>query len=171
MAERWDSEEVAWLVEHAGKMPKAELCRKLGRSPKAVEAMVSRLNRKGLGLSLRHFAPRTHICPACGKRRATLGTYGICEPCRRADQLAAIEDRSAELLAQLPPERRVRYDRYDKGRGSRVDPRPTVRSPGELGDMELERWEVEQIRRRIKAAQRRMERLQKCVRSMKKENS
>ena len=169
----WSCREVRALIQWAGVVPKRELCRRLRRSGKAVERKAAWLRERGVAVDLRCHRSGLGLCPACGCRRATVGRHGICEPCRRARQLEAIEGRAAELLAGLPEAERRRYEETEAERGGRlVEPMPLRRDTRGLSryeadraedewDRAMEAWQTRRLKRLIKAAQKRKERIAK----------
>lgn len=174
----WTTSEEAYLLENAGKVPVRELCRHLRKSRDAVLSKARHMREEGRPVVLRCFTPRTEICPACGCSRATLGVVGICLPCRKREQLAAIEARIAELMPMLPKAYRDRYEETEAERGSKADPIPRPPSvpkgtPYYVRMKAQERWEIEveravirNLEREIKAAQKRKERIEKKAKSM-----
>lgn len=171
----WTTSEEAYLLANAGKVPVREICRHLRRSRQAVYAKARHLRDEGRPIVLRHFVPRTEICPGCGCSRATLGDAGICLPCRKRDQLAAIESRIAELMPKLPKAYKDRYEETEAERGSRSDPMPKPpalpkdapyyerKKAWEEWEVEVERAVLRNLEREIKAAQKRKERIEKKV--------
>ena len=125
----------------------------------------------------RKFSPTT--TPAApsswwGGRRAPLGKEGTCDPCRRQQQLETIEARIAELLPRLTAEERRTYERTECGRESRADPMPqapdtsgmsryAADKAAEAHDEAMERWLCRYLYRRVKAGQKRKERIEKKV--------
>ena len=173
---KWTRQESDYLVRNAGRMDAGEIARHLCRSRKSVERMAERLRNQGWNVSLRKFEPRTRICPSCGRSRSTIGDHGVCEPCRRREQLARIQAQTADLIAQLPPEEHATYEATEATIASRIDKRPrSRRSPkgmsyyhtsrdAEARDIAQERWEAEQWFRKVKAAQKRKERVMRKLR-------
>ena len=101
-----------------------------------------------------------------------MGSEGICEPCRRRRQLTKVQGRISDLLAKLPPEERAVYDATEAETESGWDPMPP---PPSLADLEraraeeareiaVEDWLARNLRRQVKAAQKRKERIEKKVR-------
>ena len=172
----WTTSEEAYLLANAGKVPVREICRHLKRSRQAVYAKARHLRDDGRPIVLKHFVPRTEICPGCGCSRSTLGELGICLPCRKRDQLATIESRIAELMPLLPKAYRDRYEETEAERGSRSDPmpkHPTIPRDApyyermkaqEEWEIAVERAVLRNLEREIKAAQKRKERIEKKVR-------
>ena len=165
------------LAEMAGRVPRREICRKLRRSSSSVLSMAHRLRAEGVPADLRVHESRLETCPACGCLRATCGRDGIREPCRVRWQIADVHARISDLLQELPPDERTRYADTEAETWSRSDPMP--RAPDLSGlsryraDMEsdrheraVERWSARNLRRRLKAAQKRKERIERKVRSM-----
>lgn len=104
--------------------------------------------------------------------RATLGKHGICEVCRRKDQLANIHSKISELLHRLPFEEREKYAETESETESEVCPMPkTPRLEGlsyyrrcmlkEQMDRDMEQWQIRNLLRKVKAAQKRKERIEK----------
>ena len=171
----WRTSEVAYLIDNAGRVTRREICKHLRRSAESVRYMAKRLRAEGIDVSLRCYVPRVEICPACGCRRGTLGKTGICEPCERRGQLATVHGRIAELMALLPPEERETYGDTEAETESSIDPKPKPPAVShgssyyrrmkaeEQHDREVEAWAVRNIKREIKAAQKRKERIEKKV--------
>ena len=169
------------MAELAGTMPERELRRRLKLSKNQLRYAISTLRKMGVTVSTRYWEPTLEQCPSCGRMSATLGRHGICEPCRRRRQLAAIEARTAALLEQLPPDQRAVYEATEAETGSRPDPMP--RSPRTEGmdayeraraeeehDEAMEQWAARYLMRQVKAAQKRKERIQKKVDRFKEEH-
>lgn len=168
----WTTQEVAYLMEHAGTLPLRQICRTLKKSRRSVETMAYRLRQQGHDVDLRCYARKTEICPACGCMRATMAHHGICEVCRKRVQLSAIHARIARLLRDLPMAERERYAETEAETESAVDPMPRPVSlegltryqrerAQDARDMEMERWQIRNLNRRVKAAQKRKERIEK----------
>lgn len=172
----WTTEQVAYLIENAGRVPKREISLHVKKSAKAVERMAARLREQGHPVELRYFESRLVFCPSCGCMRLTAAEKGICEPCRRRDQLEAVQARISELWPLLTPAQRDLYEDTEAETESRRDPMP--KKPDTAGmsyyrqQSRLERWliECEQIQaanlmREVKAAQKRKERIEKKIRT------
>ena len=155
-------------------MPAREIRRELRLSKNQLDNARRVINASGGHVSLRCYRHRLELCPSCGCRRATLGKDGICEPCRRQRQLEAIEARIAELLPRLTAEERRTYERTECGRESRANPMPqapdtsgmsryAADKAAEAHDEAMERWLCRYLYRRVKAAQKRKERIEKKV--------
>lgn len=168
------AEQYRYIRENAGKVPAAEIRRRLRIGKNQLEAARRRLNREGAGITLRCFRSSLEICPACGCARATVAGHdsGICEPCRRRRQLASIESEISALLQRLPPEERETYERTEAERESRADPMPAPPPTDGLNAYEraraedaharaVERWLIGYLGRRVRAAQKRKERIMK----------
>ncbi len=169
----WTVAEERFLVANAGKMAKREICRRLKRSSKGVECKARALRRAGVPIDLRCHRSRLAPCPACGCPSGTLGKEGICEPCRRREQLDAVNARAAELWPHLAQANRDTYERTEaQTSASRRDPRP--KAPDTRGmsryskaraeeahALALEAWTVGNLKREIKRAQKRKERIEK----------
>lgn len=168
----WTTSEVAFLVEHAGRIPKREICKRLKRRSKSVERKAAHLREEGTPVDLRCYRPRLEACPACGCMRSTLGRHGICEVCRKRAQLSAIHARISALLHRIPFEERETYAETEAEVESTVDPMPrSPRTEGlsyyhrckakEAHDRAMEQWQVRNLGRQVKAAQKRKERIEK----------
>lgn len=173
----WKTSEVAYLLDNAGRIPRREICKSLRRSTESVRYMAKRLRKDGIDISLRCYTPRVEICPACGCSRSTLERSGVCEPCERREQLATVHGRIAELMPLLAPEDAAVYVDTEAETESRIDPKPMPpeippdasyyrrMKAEEQHDMAVEAWAVRNIKREIKAAQKRKERIEKKVSS------
>lgn len=174
----WTTSEVAYLMEHAGRIPRREICKNLRRSTESVRYMAKRLRADGTNISLRCYVPRVEICPSCGCRRGTLGKTGICELCERREQLAGIHGRIAELLPSLTPEQLATYEETEAETESRIDPKPKPpdippeasyyrrAKAEEAHDLAVEAWAIKNVKREIKAVQKRKERIEKKVKTL-----
>ena len=173
----WTVSEEQFLIANAGKMPKRDICQMLKRSSASVKMKAVALRKKGVDICLRYYRPTLEPCPACGKPSASIDRSGMCEPCRRHDQLAAIHARIADLLPLLTPEERDTYERTEAKVESKSDPLPEA--PDTTGMTAYQRAYAEEahaiaveacvfgnLRREIKAAQKRKERIEKKVKSM-----
>ncbi len=168
----WTTAELRLLRENAGKIPRRELSRMLKRGAAAVRQQAYRMRRDGEDIDLRCFETRLSTCPACGALRSRMGSEGICEPCRRRRQLAKVHRRISDLLAQLPPGERAVYGETEAETESAWDPMPPPPPMAALTSYEraraeeareiaLEDWLARNLRRQVKAAQKRKERIQK----------
>lgn len=168
----WTVKEVDYLLENAGHIPKRDICKHLKRSSKSVESMAHHLRERGHSIDLRHHVSKLEACPACGCMRATLGKHGICEVCRKRVQLTAIHSRISRLLHQLPFNAREKYADTEAEIESTPDPMP--RTPHYEGlsyyryckakddhARAMEQWQIRNLHKQIKAAQKRKERIQK----------
>lgn len=173
----WSVSEVRYLVESAGRVPKRDICRHLRRSSRSVECKAYHLRKEGVPVDLRHHEPRLSSCPACGRLSGRMGRDGFCEPCRRRAQLAEVHARIAELLALLPPEERATYEATEAEVESRRDPMPpppptaglsyyAMARAEEAHELACEEALTRNLMREVKAAQKRKERVEKKVRSM-----
>lgn len=174
----WSTEEVLYLIDHAGRCPKREICQHLKRSSKSVERKASWLRERGYSVELRCYSPKLATCPACGCLRSTVDhRSGICEPCRRREQLATIQGRIAELYPLLSPTDRDLYEMTEAETASQIEPAPmppntqgmsryAAAKTREGYEIDLERWTAANLQRQIKAAQKRKERIEKkCKKS------
>jgi len=171
----WTTADDRYLLENAGRVPKREICRNLKRSGKSVERRAAWHRSQGRAIELRCFTPRTELCPGCGCRRTTLGKFGICEVCRRREQLATIESRIAAMWPYLTQEQRDKYEETEAETESRRDPRPKApKIPSgttyyreqrirEDWEIAVERTDIANLKREIKATQKRKERIEKKI--------
>lgn len=170
----WTTGDLKRVAELAGTMPERELRRRLKLSRNQFKYAVNRLRSLGVAVTTRYYEPQLETCPVCGCRRATLGKDGICEPCRLKRQLEEIEWRVSELMARLTPEQRAVYEKSEAQRESRADPMPKPRptdgldgyeraKASEEHDAAMEAWAAAYLKRRVKAAQKRKERIQEKV--------
>lgn len=168
----WTTDEVRQLVDMAGRVPRREICRELRRSRKAVECEARRLRKSGVPVDLRCFRSALEICPSCGRRSALLGSEGICEACRRTQQLARIEAEVSNLLAALPESERALYAETEAERETGAEPMPAMlptrgvsryraAANEDRNDRAMEQWRVRRLRRLVKAAQKRKERIRR----------
>lgn len=167
----WTIAEVQFLVANAGRVPKRDICEMLRRSSESVKQKAKALRRQGVDVCLRYHRPTMEPCPSCGNLSATIDRHGMCEPCRRRDQLADIEARISDLLPLLAPEDRDTYERSEAKRQSRIDPIPQPPMTDGLPRWRQDRLEeahakaVEatvagNLRRAVKTAQKRKERIE-----------
>ena len=170
----WREGELAYIREHAGRVPAREIRRALKLSKNQLDNAVRLMVANGERVSLRCFTPRTAVCPACGHRRSLFGREGICEPCRLRRRLAEVEADCAALLALLPADERERYAGTEALRGGRPEPMPSPRPTAGLDpyraaraeedhELAMERWAVRALRRRLGAARKRRERISRKV--------
>ena len=173
----WTVLEETYLLTHAGRIPKREICKHLRRSARSVRDKAYHLRLQGHMVDLRCYKPRLTTCPACGCLRSKMGREGICEPCRKREQLAQIHSRIADLLHQLPQEERERYADTEAETESTPDPLPKApilhglsyyqrARAKEAHEIAMEEWSARNLHRQVKAAQKRKERIEKKVKSM-----
>lgn len=170
----WTVAEEQFLIANAGRIPKRDICEMLRRSSESVRQKAKALRRQGVDVCLRYYRPTMEPCPSCGNLSATIDRHGMCEPCRRRDQLATIEARIADLLPLLTPEQLDTYERNEAKRESRVDPIPEPPSTDGLSRWQqayreeayakaVEAAVAANLRRAVKAAQKRKERIEEKV--------
>lgn len=176
----WRESELAYIRERAGKVPAREIRKALRVSREQLKGAVRWMRARGEDVDLRCFSPRTLVCPSCGMARTLFGAEGICEPCRLSRRLAETEAEIAELLPLLSAPDRATYERTEAQRETRGDPMPaTPRTSGmgaydravamERHDIAMERWQAARLKRLLKAAQRRKERVSKKAREARKD--
>ena len=176
----WRESELAYIREHAGRVPAREIRKALRASREQLKGAVRSMRARGEDVDLRCFSPRTLVCPSCGMARTLFGAEGICEPCRLSRRLAETEAEIAELLPLLSAPDRATYERTEAQRETRGDPMPaTPRTAGmsayeravamERHDIAIERWQAARLKRMLKAAQKRKERVSKKAREARKD--
>lgn len=170
----WRASDYERIAELAGKVPASEIRRELRLSKGQLDNARRRMNAAGANVSLRYRESPLSVCPACGCMRSTVegSRDGICEPCRRERQLMAIEAAIADLMERLPPEERAIYEGTQSETGSSARPAPPPPDTRgmtpyrraraeEAHDVAMEEWAAANLGRRIKAAQKRKERIMK----------
>lgn len=175
----WTVSEEALLERCAGRISVPELANALGRSPKAVTRKAASMRAQGRPVFLRAVREVLEVCPSCGRSSPSVDRrHGLCQICRLEGQLACIQARTDALLARLPMELRERYADSESRLGPRkTDPVPApiaVRALDPSLSRRAEAWQagrveealVKNLKRRIKAAQKRKERVQKKLKSM-----
>lgn len=164
----WTLGEIRFLKANAGRIPKEEIQRTLGRSAKAVDHMASRL-----GLSLRFCASSLVWCPRCATWRTALNARtGDCPVCAKREQLLRGERRISQSLKRLDEAQRAAYLSQETRRGPRSIPSKPARKQGhhrqsayqaakaeEAYLVEIEKWEVRCLEMRINADKKRLERI------------
>ncbi len=168
----WRESELAYIRDHAGRVPAREIRKALRVSREQLKGAVRWMRARGEDVDLRCFTSRTLVCPSCGMARTLFGSEGVCEPCRLARRLAETEAEIADLLPLLSPADRATYERTDAQRETRGDPMPASPRTSGMGpydramaeerhDIAMERWQAARLRRLLKAAQKRKERVSK----------
>lgn len=176
----WRESELAYIREHAGKVPAREIRKVLRVSREQLKGAVRWMRARGEDVDLRCFSPRTLVCPSCGMARTLFGAEGICEPCRLSRRLAETEAEIAGLLPLLSAPDRATYERTEAQRETRGDPMPASPRTSGMGaydravamerhDIAMERWQAARLRRLLKAAQKRKERVSKKAREARKD--
>lgn len=157
----WTTEEIRYLLEHAGVDSKRSICHHLKKSGGAVRQMAYRLRNQGYDINLRVYETLTVICPKCSKARAKSGKWigrtGFCEVCRMEDSYREALWRQAEAYDDLTPEQRWEYDRTQAQTGrSKIPPHPKrpqtyglspqrARRLEDLYAIEVEQWEKQRL--------------------------
>ncbi len=176
---KWSGEDIAYLLQVAGKQTPEEIGRVIGKTPEAVRQQAKRLTMSGRPVSLR--LSRMNICPTCGQERSrwalATASKGMCRVCEKRAQLQAVEVRMADLMATMPAKDRATYAKTESLRESKPLPRPKQKkavgkSPAQKAKaarehaLALEAWEIGCLQRNIKAASRRAERMEKKCRDI-----
>ena len=170
----WTTGDLREVERLAGRVPAEEIRRRLGLTERQLAYACEVLRSQGREVSLRCYRSSLEVCPSCGHMRSTTGASGICEPCRLMRRIARTDAEISALMARLPPEQRDAYMRTESRLGSALEPLPS--SPETKGldaygraraeeehELEVERVTAKNLRRRLKAAQRRKERIEKKV--------
>lgn len=176
----WRESELAYIRDHAGRVPAREIRKALRVSREQLKGAVRWMRSRGEDVDLRCFTSRTLVCPSCGMARTLFGSEGVCEPCRLARRLAETEAEIADLLPLLSPADRATYERTDAQRETRGDPMPASPRTSGMGpydramaeerhDIAMERWQAARLRRLLKAAQKRKERVSKKAKEGRKD--
>lgn len=176
----WRESELAYIRDHAGRVPAREIRKALRVSREQLKGAVRWMRARGEDVDLRCFTSRTLVCPSCGMARTLFGSEGVCEPCRLARRLAETEAEIADLLPLLSPADRATYERTDAQRETRGDPMPASPRTSGMGpydramaeerhDIAMERWQAARLRRLLKAAQKRKERVSKKAKEGRKD--
>lgn len=170
IAREWTAAETRFVARMAGLAPIGKLAADLERDPADVADECARI-----GVDPRYTGVALHWCDLCSSWRPRMTASGHCIVCERKEQLTTIEGRISDLLSRLPPEARAVYADTEAERESRTDPppgKPCTLDMGEREAIEAEsaylaafgEWEAAQVTRRVKAAQKRKERIQRKVR-------
>ena len=78
-----------------------------------------------------------------------------------------MEGQTADLIARLPQSERATYEESEAQRESRIPPRPERGARDEDAyQAAVERWEEECLTRRLRAAQKRKERIARKLREL-----
>ena len=174
MRRKWTTGDLREVERLAGKMPAAEIRKRMRLSKRQLRYAQELLRAEGRDVSLRFWETRLEVCPSCGHMRSMTDGSGICEPCRLRRRLAATNAAISRLLAELPPEQRAIYADTEAELESSMEPLPPLPSTRGLGryerarveeehELEVERVTTDNLRRRLKAAQRRKERIERKV--------
>ena len=172
---RWTTAKTDYLVRNAGIESVDELADCLECTPEAVKQHAKRIRRAGQHVSLHRKPKGMRICHGCGKRRSLFASGGICRACELEGQLARIKERQASLMKIMPAEARARYAKTESRLASDPLPKPKPKRTAGMTPEEraraaeereraLEAWEIGCLNRRIKAAQKRKERMEKKCR-------
>lgn len=166
MARDWTLKETIAVREFAGTVPLTRLARDLKRDVRDVASEAGRL-----GVPFVYVGTPLFWCDECASWRAKLTSSGICPLCSKRRQLARIEGRISDLLAQLPMEQREIYADTEAERGSvkrsdapsapdtrQMDNRAAVAALSRYY-ADYDRWETKEAHRIVKAAQKRKERI------------
>lgn len=163
----WTTEEVRYLAEHAGKVPRREICRHLRRSAKSV-----RRKAESMRISLRVPVWRLHWCDECATWRTRLNAQGRCPVCQKRANVEAEAARCADELAAMTPGQRRSFEAAEtrRGRVKPHSPRPRRKPSDGTGPFAasrseqewlaaVEAWELERLAKRYDAEKQRLKRM------------
>lgn len=172
----WTTDEIAYLIGAAGRIPRRDICRELRRGKRSVESMVRELRLHGVDVTLRCFRPRLVWCDECASWRTCLDARtGKCRVCTMRDRLAGREDACAEALASMDPAARAVYEKSEAKRMTRKIPqRPVKRESCPVSRYErekaddaylraMEQWEWQCLKLRYDAAKTRLRRMREVT--------
>lgn len=176
MRKEWSKNEEQYLIDHAGKLPLADLSEIMGRSVASIKHKTMLLNREGHALSLRYVPPRTIPCPSCGKMRSRINRQGLCRCCELEEMIQKVNADMTSALSRMSVKQRDIYRVNDARLSSRVDAMPPApvfpkKNPRahkriqEDYDIACEQVEIRNLERVLKARRRRYERM--CGKFMK----
>lgn len=158
----WTTTEDGVILKHRGKLSVEEIAELLGRSTNAVEV---RARRKKIG-SLRHRKRELVWCSKCSAYRTRINKFG-CPVCNVKMSLHDKRSEEARLYALLPQDSKERKRPQTHGSYKSKRPIPTdtkgmdaysrIRAE-EYHSIAVERWELTNIRRELRAIQKRCER-------------
>lgn len=174
MRKVWTTGDLARVANLAGTMPSRELRRKLKLSKNQLAYAINQLHKMGVAVSTRYYESKLELCPACGQARSTIDKSGICRPCKLKRQLIGIEWRISDLLTRLPAHERSIYETTEAERESNSGTKPeqstvcdasryTKSKTADDYAIALERWETDYLERKVRAAQKRKERIERKV--------
>lgn len=174
----WTTADVRYLAEHAGRIPRRDICLALKRSSMAVYKMAKRL-----GLSLRVPVRGLVWCDECASWRTWVSERtGSCRVCQMRERLAGREAACAEALAAMTPEQRAVYAESEAKRSTRRHaPRPQRRRTDDMGLFEaaraerewfaaVEEWEYRRLKLPYDAAKTRLRRMREVTGSNPRKN-
>ncbi|MEG2932743.1 MAG: hypothetical protein RR842_04120 [Gordonibacter sp.] len=174
----WTTAEEAYLLAHAGRIPRRDISKHLKRGSKSIERKVASIRKSGEPITLRHYTHKTSVCPQCGKARSRYGTRtGVCRVCELSAQMEKCENDMSAVMQRMTMEDRMTYMETEAERSSTPLPRPQHPCTAHMTPyqkdvaeesyaLEIETWEIGCLTRKLKAAQRRCERAAKKVKSM-----
>lgn len=166
----WTTEEVRYLAEHAGRVPRREICRALKRSAKSV-----RRKAESLRISLRVPVWRMEWCDECATWRTSVNAQGRCPVCQKRANVEAENARCSDELAAMTPAQRRSFEAADSRRGGVKPPgrMPRRRRTDGMGlfaasraEQEwlaaVEAWELERLTREYDASKQRLKRMRQA---------
>ncbi len=168
MARDWTLKESLFLKDFAGTKPLSLIAYDLKRNSQDVASECARL-----GVPIVYIGTPLFWCDECSRWRERLQKSGRCNYCEMRRQLENIEKRTTKLLSLLSPAERELYANTEAKRaGRKQEPKP--KPPYYEGMIpreevkarsayyaDLDRWETKQVHRKLKATQKRKERIQK----------
>lgn len=163
----WNSREIAFLRENAGKLTRRELQYALKRSDASIEHQARRM-----GISLRVPTWRLKWCVECANWRTELNDKtGRCKVCTTKHHLNNTKSKCVALYAHLNAEQK---NAFRETRETFHEPKPKL---GTLAGMtpfqeskrrqaylrRLEEWEYRRVNMQYQTERKRLERLRKAI--------
>lgn len=173
MIRDWTLRETLFVKEYAGTVPLFQLARDLKRDPRDVASECGRL-----GVPIVYMGTPLFWCDHCSTWRTSLNRSGLCGVCDKRRRIQVIEGRISSLLALLPVDVREIYamtETWREGRKREAPPcAPITEGLAPLEAVmartaylaEYDRWQNAQEHRRVRAVQKRKERIAKKVREL-----
>ncbi|MCI2241050.1 MULTISPECIES: hypothetical protein [Coriobacteriia] len=171
MGRDWTLRETLYVRDWAGALPLSVIAEHLHRDWREVASEAGRL-----GVPIVFLGTPLWWCDECASLTGRLHPSGMCWKCAYRRQLQQVEARTAALLKRLPWDKVEDYATREAERGSaRHEPAPTPpdtlnappRAAVALQTAYLasrSEWEARKARRKLKAAQKRKERIAAKVR-------
>lgn len=167
----WTTDDIAYLLDTAGRLSLRVICRELKRSSMSVKKMAARLN-----LSLRCYQTKLVWCNECAQWRSYINkSTGKCKVCSMRDQLQGREAACVDVYQSMTAEQRLVYDENESKRGTRKYPaRPQKRESCPMSMYErakaeadyrlaIEAWEYQRVKLPYDATKTRLRRMREVI--------